>query len=198
MNKGAMSFGSHGLLCSSPRQCVVIECRVCQAKYVTNTIYCTECGAYLLEKDQLETDPLEVAHIRWMGKAHGPQAINMMDLPGTGPLSVRLIIRRRARKRELEVSLVKPARLGRSDPGQNIFPEIDLSDDLALESGVSREHACIFARGRTLMVEDLGSTNGTFLNGTRIDPGPHYPLHSGDVLKFGNLKVKVYLEYDDV
>jgi hypothetical protein len=171
----------------------VIECRVCQAKYVTNTIYCTECGAYLPEKDKLETDPLEVAHIQWLGKAHGPQAINMMDLPGTGPLSVRLIIRRRARKRELEVSLVKPARLGRSDPGQNIFPEIDLSDDLALESGVSREHACIFAQGRTLMVEDLGSTNGTFLNGKRLDPYIPEKLNHGDQLQLGKLLIEVRL-----
>ena len=188
-----MPLGSHGLSCCSPRQYVVIECRVCQAKYVTNTIYCTECGAYLLEKDKLETDPLEVAHIRWLGKDHGPQAINAMDLPGTGPLSVRLTIRRRTRKRELEVSLVKPARLGRSDPAQNIFPEVDLSNDLALESGVSREHACIFARGRTLMVEDLGSTNGTLLNGKRLDPYIPEQLNHGDQLQLGKLLIEVRL-----
>jgi pSer/pThr/pTyr-binding forkhead associated (FHA) protein len=117
----------------------------------------------------------------------------MMDLPGTGPLSVRLTIRRKTRKRELEITLIKPVRLGRSDPVQNIFPEVDLSDDLALESGVSREHACIFARGRTLMVEDLGSTNGTLLNGKRLDPYIPEQLNHGDQLQLGKLLIEVRL-----
>jgi pSer/pThr/pTyr-binding forkhead associated (FHA) protein len=117
----------------------------------------------------------------------------MMDLPGTGPLSIRLVIRRRNRQRELEVSLVKPVRLGRSDPTQHIFPEIDLTDDLALEHGISREHARIFARGRNIMVEDLGSTNGTLLNGKRLDPYIPEKLGHRDQLQLGKLLIEVRL-----
>ena len=177
----------------SPRRYVVIECRVCQAKYVTNTLYCTECGTYLLGKDKLGTDPIEKAYINWLGKAHGAQAAEMLDLPGTGPLSVRLIIRRKARQRELQVSLVKPVRLGRSYPAQNIFPEVDLTDDLALECGVSREHVRILARGRNIIVEDLGSTNGTLLNGKRLDPYIPEKLAHGDQLQLGKLLIEVRL-----
>lgn len=170
----------------------MVRCRVCQTNYVTNTIYCTECGAYLLEPEELETEPMEMARINWMGKIHGAPTSDS-DLPRTGPLSIRLIIGKSARQRELEVLLVKPVRLGRSDPSQNIFPEIDLTDDLALESGVSREHAGIFARGGAIMVEDLGSTNGTLLNGERLDPYMPEPLQHGDQLQLGQLLIEVRL-----
>lgn len=49
---------------------------------------------------------------------------------------------------------------------------------------LSRRHAHIFARGRQLFVEDLASTNGTWLNGERLDEHAH-PLSDGDVLLFG-------------
>ena len=90
--------------------------------------------------------------------------------------------------------LLKPVRLGRSDPSQNIFPEVDLTDDLAMESGVSREHAAIFGRGSTIMVEDLGSTNGTLLNGERLDPYMPEILQHGDQLQLGQLLIGVRLK----
>jgi pSer/pThr/pTyr-binding forkhead associated (FHA) protein len=49
---------------------------------------------------------------------------------------------------------------------------------------LSRRHAHLFLKGGALYVEDLGSTNGSFLNGKRL--GEHAePLHDGDVLAFG-------------
>lgn len=49
---------------------------------------------------------------------------------------------------------------------------------------ISRRHAHIFARAGDLHVEDLGSTNGTFVNGRRLDESAHV-LQEGDVLAFG-------------
>jgi pSer/pThr/pTyr-binding forkhead associated (FHA) protein len=84
--------------------------------------------------------------------------------------------------------------LGRSDPKQSIFPEIDLIDDLAMECGVSREHAAIFGRGDDVMIEDLGSTNGTLLNGNRLDPYIPEVLNHGDQLQLGRLLIEVRLK----
>jgi len=170
----------------------VVRCRVCQTNFVTNTIYCTECGAYLLDPEELETEPMEVARINWLGNLQSAQASDA-ELPRTGPLSIRLIIGKETRQREVEVMLLKPVRLGRSDPSQNIFPEVDLTDDLAMECGVSREHAAIFGRGSTIMVEDLGSTNGTLLNGERLDPYMPELLQHGDQLQLGQLLIEVRL-----
>jgi hypothetical protein len=177
---------------SRVRRFTVVRCKVCQTTYVTNTVYCTECGAFLLDQEEVETEPIEVARINWMGRMRNAQTDDI-DLPRTGPLSIRLIIGKGARKRELEVLLMKPVRLGRSDPSQNVFPEVDLTDDLAMESGVSREHAAIFGRGSTIMVEDLGSTNGTLLNGDRLDPYIPEPLQHGDQLQLGQLLIEVRL-----
>ncbi len=170
----------------------MVRCRVCQTNFVTNTVYCTECGAYLLDPEELETEPMEIARINWLGKLQAARTGDA-ELPRTGPLSIRLIIGKETRQREVEVMLLKPVRLGRSDPSQNIFPEVDLTDDLAMESGVSREHSAIFGRGSTIMVEDLGSTNGTLLNGERLDPYMPEPLQHGDQLQLGQLLIEVRL-----
>ena len=159
--------------------------------YVANTIYCAECGTYLLKPEQLGTDPIEKKKIDWMGEGEDLQAIDQ-NLPGTGPLSIRLHIGHGTRAREIEVSLAKPIRLGRSDPTQDIFPEVDLTDDLGIEFGVSREHVCIFRQGGTaIKVEDLGSTNGTLLNGKELPPYTPTPLKHGDQLQLGKLLIEV-------
>jgi hypothetical protein len=49
---------------------------------------------------------------------------------------------------------------------------------------VSQLHARVFQRNGQLMVEDLGSTNGTYLNGTKVS-GPMV-MRRGDKLKVGN------------
>jgi pSer/pThr/pTyr-binding forkhead associated (FHA) protein len=42
-------------------------------------------------------------------------------------------------------------------------------------------------------IQDLGSANGTRVNGTRLPPGVDWNLHEGDRLRFGEVEA-VYLE----
>jgi hypothetical protein len=177
---------------------MAIECPVCRIKYVANTLFCSECGLYLLKKDEeIATDPLETAEVEWQGEAES-RLRDEFNLPDKGPLTVRLHIRAdksplgpRGAARELEVGLGKPVRLGRLDPRQDIYPDIDLTDDLAQEHGVSRIHACIFRRGQDVAVEDMGSTNGTLLNGKRLAPYLPERLKDGDQLQLGKLLIEV-------
>lgn len=57
------------------------------------------------------------------------------------------------------------------------------------EATVSRRHAQFVKQGDTLLVEDLDSTNGTFVNGVRIS-GPT-PVRPGDVVQFGACAFRV-------
>jgi hypothetical protein len=175
------------------------QCPSCHAAFVTNTIFCTECGAYLPKTKELRTEPLEASQIPWIedGVSLFPSDADLLD---PDLLTIRLRISplddaqkrpkgRGGQPRELQIALIKPIRLGRVDPKEGVYPEVDLTD--AKKDGVSREHACIYRRGHAVEVEDLGSTNGTQLNGSRLAPYKPASLNDGDQLQLGNLLVEV-------
>jgi hypothetical protein len=57
------------------------------------------------------------------------------------------------------------------------------------DSFVSQIHARLYARDGTAWVEDLGSTNGTFVNGRRLDAPS--PLRPGDRLRVGQTELEL-------
>jgi pSer/pThr/pTyr-binding forkhead associated (FHA) protein len=57
------------------------------------------------------------------------------------------------------------------------------------DSAVSAEHARVFRVGRAWVVSDLGSTNGTQVNQTRVQG--EMPLAPDDVLELGSVRLKV-------
>lgn len=57
------------------------------------------------------------------------------------------------------------------------------SDIVISDAEISRRHARLYKLGESYMVEDLGSTNGTFVNGQRL-VGPH-ALLPGETIRFG-------------
>jgi pSer/pThr/pTyr-binding forkhead associated (FHA) protein len=91
----------------------------------------------------------------------------------------------------VEAVLNKAIHMGRLDPASDVFPEVDLTNDNGLEKGVSRRHARILKREGTVIVEDLGSINGTFINGKRLAPYLPEVLHHGDQLQLGKLLIEV-------
>lgn len=75
--------------------------------------------------------------------------------------------------------------IGRWDAEGGVFPDVDLDSDDP-EAKVSRRHARISRRDGQYAIEDLGSTNGTFVNrGRRLAPGNSYPLQDGDEIIVG-------------
>jgi len=67
----------------------------------------------------------------------------------------------------------------------------DLANDIAIsDPEVSRRHARFMRKDENFLIEDLGSTNGTFLNGERISSPQQ--LRSGDVITLGENVVMVF------
>ena len=78
--------------------------------------------------------------------------------------------------------------IGREDPVSGIFPDIDLTDHGGDEGGVSRQHARILVQGDRFFIEDLNSTNFTFVNQQKLTPQQPQALVGGDEIRFGRVK----------
>lgn len=75
--------------------------------------------------------------------------------------------------------------VGRGNRKQGVEPEIDLGIHPA-DRGVSSQHAVLRIHDSVLTITDLGSTNGTYLNGdNRLAEGEETPLADGDRIHIG-------------
>jgi pSer/pThr/pTyr-binding forkhead associated (FHA) protein len=83
--------------------------------------------------------------------------------------------------------------LGRRSPyGQ--LPDVDLSDYQAYILGVSRRHASIAVSQDGCTICDLGSANGTWINGERLRPHTPQPLKNGDEVRMGKLNIAIQIQ----
>jgi hypothetical protein len=80
---------------------------------------------------------------------------------------------------------------GRGDPNAGTLPDIDLTPYEGYRLGVSRRHATLHLEDQRLILSDLGSSNGTFLNSMRLTPHRPYQLRSGDELRLGQLNMRL-------
>ena len=76
--------------------------------------------------------------------------------------------------------------LGRFDPTVQTNPDVDLSYDDRESRNISRRHARVIGHEGNHLIEDLGSTNGTLVNGKRLRIGQKMLLRSGDQVTLGN------------
>jgi pSer/pThr/pTyr-binding forkhead associated (FHA) protein len=79
--------------------------------------------------------------------------------------------------------------LGRFDPSIGLSADVDLYYDAEGRQTVSRRHVKISGFRGTHTIEDLGSTNGTRLNGQLLKPGEAAYLKSGDRIMLGNCQL---------
>lgn len=86
--------------------------------------------------------------------------------------------------------------IGRFNPGESM-PTIDLTPYNANLLGVSRQHAVITRSATGYTLEDLNSTNGTWLNEVKLTPNQSYDLRNGDLLRFGQLAMYTYFRMGD-
>jgi pSer/pThr/pTyr-binding forkhead associated (FHA) protein len=79
--------------------------------------------------------------------------------------------------------------VGRSDPQSNSYPDVDLGPYGGLDLGVSRRHFRLTRNGDQFYIEDLGSVNGTVINGQRIQAHALQPLRPGDRVLLGKMEL---------
>jgi pSer/pThr/pTyr-binding forkhead associated (FHA) protein len=81
--------------------------------------------------------------------------------------------------------------LGRVESRQRHRIELDLTQYGAVDRGVSREHCALYFQNGAIYISDLASTNGTFINGSRLSPHIPQQLNKGDELILGRLIIQV-------
>jgi pSer/pThr/pTyr-binding forkhead associated (FHA) protein len=164
-------------------------CDNCQSKQFDGAIFCSECGGSLLPARRHETT-MSLGQRPPTGDLGDPEPmfVPAPDAQPAGP-TLNLVIMNSGRRIKLDVS--DDLLIGRKDNARGIFPDVDLGLDGGYDAGVSRRHAILSHKDGLYRVEDLGSANGTFVNGRRLTPQVATPLASGDELKCGTLLMRV-------
>jgi hypothetical protein len=106
--------------------------------------------------------------------------------------SAMLALRIKGRQEPIHVEITGRCVVGRAHPRSDERPDLDLNKYGAFFHGVSREHVAITKDGNLLQIEDLGSTNGTYLNGMKLFPHQPRMLRDGDELCLGHLVMRVH------
>jgi pSer/pThr/pTyr-binding forkhead associated (FHA) protein len=172
--------------------------------------YCDECGAALwLAGRPGAVSPnggtssgqdLNRAEPGVMGstvtQSRGPSSLQQtfaLGGPDNKKMHARLVIER-GRSAGKQFPLSNPeAHIGRWDADGGVFPDVDLDDDDP-EAKVSRRHARISLNDGEYSIEDLGSTNGTFINrGRRLVPGDKQSLRDGDEIIVGKTFLRFHV-----
>jgi len=172
----------------------MITCDKCRTENADDAQYCDECGTPLDSSEHPAAAPVvaiseAAAAARSGGRAWGAAPAQANRQAVHAALTIQ-----RGRSAGKEFPLHEDeSYVGRWDADSGIFPDVDLDADDP-EAKVSRRHARITRRGLQYFIEDLGSTNGTFINrGRRLLPGDRQPLNDGDEIIIGKtfLKFKV-------
>jgi pSer/pThr/pTyr-binding forkhead associated (FHA) protein len=116
-------------------------------------------------------------------------------LPSDATITVHLFLE--TAKDIVEVDLSVEAVVGRRDPTQNVAPEVDLTRYGAYQFGISRRHATLRLRDNKLELVDLGSRNGTFVNGYRCTPHVPVALADGDEVVFAKIVTRLSIHVDE-
>lgn len=170
----------------------MIECPECGAYERSGALYCSECGAFLLDEEAGGAEQQLPFATDELMPTQNPMLLGQDLEPSVGAERITFVIP--SSRRHVEMDIKDTINIGRADPADDYQPELDLSEDRGAEHGVSRRHAVIESSPEGVVIIDKDSTNGTLLNNNRLPPDLPYPLRNGDEVKFGQLLVHIFLE----
>jgi hypothetical protein len=164
----------------------MIQCPNCKHEEVDGAVFCSECGTQLVKSENVTTQKIELDDRD--NRVTGPLADEIPNYSNAW-ISLHMLDSGQI----LPVAERKEFTMGRISDNQPIMPDIDFSSFKAYDNGVSRLHAVIRQNSGNVIIMDLGSSNGTYVNGTRLMPNVEQPLRHGDVVALGKLKMQIVL-----
>lgn len=170
----------------------MIVCPTCQNKEPSGALFCSECGARLVVLEVPTTNTIDrnqTGLLMFQPRSSSPPPIPTSSSGNDTLVSLHLI----ESGMILHLSGQTEYTLGRTAEGQPILPDVDLSPYEGFSQGVSRLHAAIKFNNQRVFITDLGSSNGTRVNGQKIMPNVDYPLNHGDVVALGKFKIQILI-----
>ena len=173
----------------------MIRCPNCLHEDMLGALFCAECGTQLVDQKSTKTTEDHPVGL--------PQTPVELELPSShseeplfppptqdAPLSLNIV----SSGEIIPIKELTDVTLGRFSKGASVIPDIDLSPYNAYECGVSRMHISIHVGEDQISITDLGSVNGTRVNGRKISANQPHPVKNGDILTLGKLKIQVLLK----
>lgn len=169
----------------------MITCSKCNHEELGGALFCSQCGAQLFAS----TDNTAAIRSADMKNNRGiTPSPPPFPTPPVNFQDSNIVVFLIDAGEVIFVKGDKELSIGRSTEGQMIVPDIDLSPHDAYEAGVSRLHANLSIKGKQITAKDLGSANGTRLNGKKMSAHAEHTLQHGDILTLGKLKLQVLIK----
>lgn len=164
------------------------ECSQCKHLNREGALFCEECGR------SLGNDSISVTSTKQIPQNTGE--LDGYSTWGTAHFEreAKIVLHIRDAAEPLVIDPGNRSILGRADESSAHKPDVDLSPFGAFEKGVSRLHAAIYRQDETLTIVDMGSSNGTHLNGQRLIPDQPRVLRDGDEIRLGKLVAHIYFK----
>jgi FHA domain len=162
----------------------MITCPNCKHQEVDGAVFCSDCGTQLVKTESVTTQKIDMST---SNLATGP----IEEIPDYSNAWISLHMLDSGQI--LPVAERNEFTIGRISDNQPIMPDIDLTAFKAYDNGISRLHAVIRRNSGNVIIMDLGSSNGTYVNGIRLMPNVEQSLHHGDVVALGKLKMQIVL-----
>ncbi|MDZ4768516.1 MAG: FHA domain-containing protein [Chloroflexota bacterium] len=175
-----------------------IACPKCGHLNRAGALKCEVCGTVLdgdtsgLGTKQFDKATRDAA----LGSTDTSELVSAIDSAGSSVFTEDMVLRLEIEGATTPILLFpkKETVIGRRDPGTSSMPDVDLTTYAGYRMGVSRRHAIIRLRNSEIEIFDLGSSNGTAVNGGKLQPHQPHPLKDGDELSLGKMTLRVLFQ----
>lgn len=171
----------------------MILCPNCHHKELSGALFCSECGGRLVVSETPTTHSIERNQTGLLMFQSTREPAPPAPVAPVGSTDALVSLHLIESGMIVHLSGQSEFTLGRVADGQPILPDVDFSPYEAYSQGVSRLHASMKVNNQRVFITDLGSSNGTRVNGQKIMPNVDYPLNHGDVVALGKFKIQVLI-----
>jgi pSer/pThr/pTyr-binding forkhead associated (FHA) protein len=164
------------------------SCPTCNKEALIGALFCNECGSKLINMDRYATQS-NLSNDDVTRRSEAEIETGKVKIPVVEGIYLRLIDSGKIFTLNGKTEFT----IGRSAEGQSILPDLDMEAYSAYEKGVSMLHAKIKIQDSKATIIDLGSVNGTKVNGVKITPSAACPLNNKDIVTLGKFQFQVLL-----